>query len=69
MITMAGPKRHVSLNNRNMTDIQRFVFAMRHIVGRRLTYNQLIGKSKERSPRAGNPNAPGRKPTNTRLTP
>jgi transposase-like protein len=32
-------------NNRNMTDIQRFVFAMRHIVGRRLTYNQLIGKS------------------------
>ncbi len=31
-------------NNRNMTDIQRFVFAMRHIVGRRLTYDQLIGK-------------------------
>jgi hypothetical protein len=41
---MAGPKRNVSLNNRNMTDIQRSVFAMRHIVGRRLTYNQLIGK-------------------------
>ncbi len=32
-------------NNRNMTDIQRFVFAMRHIVGRRLTYKQLIGKT------------------------
>jgi transposase-like protein len=32
-------------NNRDMTDIQRFVFAMRHIVGRRLTYKQLIGKT------------------------
>jgi transposase-like protein len=32
-------------NNRNMTDIQRFVFVMRHIVGRRLTYKQLIGKT------------------------
>jgi transposase-like protein len=31
-------------NNRDMTDIQRFVFAMRHIVGRRLTYKQLTGK-------------------------
>jgi transposase-like protein len=31
-------------NNRNMTDIERFVFAMRHIVGRRLTYKQLTGK-------------------------
>ena len=31
-------------NNRNMTDVQRFVFAMRHIVGRRLTYKQLTGK-------------------------
>jgi transposase-like protein len=31
-------------NNRNMTDIQRFVFVMRHIVGRRLTYKQLTGK-------------------------
>jgi hypothetical protein len=27
-----------------MTDIQRFVFAMRHLVGRRLTYKQLTGK-------------------------
>jgi transposase-like protein len=34
-------------NNRNMTDIQRFVFVMRHIVGRRLTYKQLIGKTGE----------------------
>ena len=32
-------------NNRDMTDIQRFVFAMRHIVGPRLTYKQLIGKA------------------------
>lgn len=31
-------------NNRNMTDSDRFVFAMRQIVGRRLTYKQLIGK-------------------------
>jgi len=34
-------------NNRNMNDIQRFVFAMRHIVGRRLTYKQLTGKTAE----------------------
>jgi len=34
-------------NNRNMTDIQRFVFVMRHIVGRRLTYKQLTGKTAE----------------------
>jgi transposase-like protein len=32
-------------NNRTMTDIQRFVFAMRHLVGRRLTYKQLTGKT------------------------
>lgn len=31
-------------NNRNMTDIERFVYVMRHIVGRRLTYKQLTGK-------------------------
>jgi transposase-like protein len=31
-------------NNRNMTDLDRFVFVMRHIVGRRLTYKQLTGK-------------------------
>jgi transposase-like protein len=31
-------------NNRDMTDIQRFVFGMRHIVGRRLTYKELTGK-------------------------
>ncbi len=31
-------------NNRNMNDLERFVFAMRHIVGRRLTYEQLTGK-------------------------
>ena len=31
-------------NNRDMTDSDRFVFAMRQIVGRRLTYKQLTGK-------------------------
>jgi transposase-like protein len=31
-------------NNRDMSDLDRFVFVMRHIVGRRLTYKQLIGK-------------------------
>jgi transposase-like protein len=31
-------------NNRNMTDIERFVYVMRHVVGRRITYKQLIGK-------------------------
>jgi transposase-like protein len=31
-------------NNRNMTDIQRFVFGMRHIIGRRVTYKELTGK-------------------------
>jgi transposase-like protein len=31
-------------NNRDMTDLDRFVFVMRHIVGRRLTYKQLTGK-------------------------
>jgi transposase-like protein len=31
-------------NNRTMTDLERFVFAMRHIVGRRLTYEELTGK-------------------------
>jgi transposase-like protein len=31
-------------NNRDMTDSDRFVFAMRQIVGRRLTYKQLTGE-------------------------
>jgi hypothetical protein len=31
-------------NNRDMTDIQRFVYGMRHVVGRRLTYKELTGK-------------------------
>ena len=31
-------------NNRTMTDLDRFVFGMRHVVGRRLTYNELTGK-------------------------
>jgi transposase-like protein len=34
-------------NNRNMNDVERFVFGMRHIVGRRLTYKQLTGKQEE----------------------
>ena len=29
---------------RKMTDAQRFVAVMRNIVGRRLTYQQVIGK-------------------------
>jgi transposase-like protein len=32
-------------NNRNMNDELRFRFAMRHIVGRRLTYKALTGKT------------------------
>ena len=32
-------------NNRDMTDLDRFVCVMRHIVGRRLTYKQLTGKT------------------------
>lgn len=31
-------------NNRHMTDIERFVYVMRHVVGRRITYKQLTGK-------------------------
>src|SRR5438309_5567920 len=31
-------------NNREMTDAERFVLAMQHVVGRRLTYKQLIGQ-------------------------
>jgi transposase-like protein len=31
-------------NNRDMDDIHRFVWGMRHVVGRRLTYEQLTGK-------------------------
>jgi hypothetical protein len=28
-----------------MTDIERFVAVMKHVVGRRLTYKQLMGKA------------------------
>ena len=31
-------------NNRNMDDVRRFVFGMRHVIGRRLTYAELTGK-------------------------
>ncbi len=31
-------------NNRDMDDMHRFVYGMRHIVGRRLTYAELTGK-------------------------
>ena len=34
-------------NNRNMDDLQRFVWGMRHIIGRRLTYKQLTGHQGE----------------------
>ena len=32
-------------NNRDMTDAERFAIVMQQIVGRRLTYNELIGKT------------------------
>jgi hypothetical protein len=32
-------------NNRKMTDAERFAGVMKQIVGRRLTYNELIGKT------------------------
>ena len=32
-------------NNRKMTDADRFDIAVRHIVGKRLTYDQLTGKT------------------------
>ena len=31
-------------NNRDMDDAERFVFGMRHVIGRRLTYAELTGK-------------------------
>lgn len=31
-------------NNRDMTDIERFVIGMRQVIGRRVTYKQLTGK-------------------------
>jgi len=34
-------------NNRNMNDIERFVYVMRHVIGRRVTYKQLTGKQAE----------------------
>ncbi len=36
-------------NNRTMTDGLRFRYAMRFIVGRRLTYQELTGKLEERT--------------------
>lgn len=32
-------------NNRNMNDLQRFVYGMRQIIGKRLTYAELTGKT------------------------
>ena len=37
-------ERAFRFNNRTMTDSLRFRFAMRYIVGRRLTYKELTGK-------------------------
>lgn len=34
-------------NNRDMKDEHRFRYALRHIVGRRVTYNELTGKEEE----------------------
>ena len=36
-------------NNRNMTDFYRFSFAVRQIVGKRLTYRELTGKEEEQN--------------------
>jgi len=38
-------------NNRTMTDGLRFRWAMRHIVGRRLTYDELTGKTEDQEAR------------------
>jgi transposase-like protein len=38
-------KQAFRFNNRNMDDLERFVCAIRHIVGRRLTYKELTGKA------------------------
>jgi hypothetical protein len=32
-------------NNRTLNDLQRFVFGMRQIIGKRLTYAELTGKT------------------------
>jgi hypothetical protein len=37
-------------NNRHMTDAERFDMAVRGIVGKRLTFDQLIGKTAECPP-------------------
>jgi hypothetical protein len=34
-------------NNRNMTDAERFAIVMKQIVGRRLTYSELTGKTED----------------------
>jgi hypothetical protein len=31
-------------NNRKLTDVERFAIAMKQVIGRRLTYKELIGK-------------------------
>ena len=37
-------------NNRKMVDAQRFVAAVRNVVGKRLTFDELTGKTLEQSP-------------------
>jgi hypothetical protein len=36
-------------NNRKMTDAERFVIGMKQIQGKRLTFDELTGKSEARS--------------------
>jgi len=40
-------ERGFRYNNRKMTDADRLDIAVRHIVGKRLTYERLTGKSTE----------------------
>jgi len=41
------PAQAFRFNNRGMSDDLRFQLAMRHVVGRRLTYAELTGKTEE----------------------
>ena len=36
-------------NNRKLTDPERFAIVMRQIIGRRLTYDELIGKTESQA--------------------
>ena len=38
-----------AFNNRKLTDAERFAIVMNQIVGRRLTYNELTGKTESQA--------------------